>query len=244
MDTNVVTEWKFTTSRPRVVSLEPASIRSSPLDPQIKLTFNQPMDAVSVESNFEFNGTEGKVKGDFTWNDDGTVLTFLPNKELERNVGYILKVGALAKSKGGMTLGEDYGAVLNTFDNFAVASTNAELQLGNSSAFSSPLSKGDYDNFIKVTPPLEYYSTGLTDDGLSLGVYGNFKPETNYSDRAGWQIKRSLGTIARRSVHLQLPHRARTRDVERERCIPPLLRLCVPMNRRYMRRLSTSKQQM
>jgi hypothetical protein len=44
LDTTAISEWKFTTASPRVVSLEPASDQKLPLDAQIKLTFNQPMD--------------------------------------------------------------------------------------------------------------------------------------------------------------------------------------------------------
>ena len=62
--------WTFTTSRPRVVSLDPASDQLLPIEPEIKLTFNQPMDEQSVESNFVFSGPEGIVNGKFTWNDD------------------------------------------------------------------------------------------------------------------------------------------------------------------------------
>ncbi|HSJ90291.1 MAG TPA: Ig-like domain-containing protein [Anaerolineales bacterium] len=179
LDRGAQSDWKFTTASPRVVSLEPASDQKIPLDPQIKLTFNQPMDTGSVESNFAFSGTEGAVKGTFTWSEDGRVLTFVPTKELGRNVGYILNVGSAARSKGGMTLGEDYGAVLNTFDNFAVESTDVEYY-SVFLHFTSPLADGDYERFVKVTPALDNFSTGLTEDGLSLGVYGTFKPETNY----------------------------------------------------------------
>src|SRR5215207_10260628 len=44
--------WTFTTSRPRVVTLEPSIMDLLPLDPEIKLAFNQPMDTESVEANF------------------------------------------------------------------------------------------------------------------------------------------------------------------------------------------------
>ncbi|MGE5643017.1 MAG: Ig-like domain-containing protein, partial [Byssovorax cruenta] len=179
LDAGAQSEWQFTTAKPRVVSLEPATDQKLALDPQIKLTFNQPMDTASVQSNFSFSGTEGAVKGAFTWSDDGKVLTFAPAKQLGRDVGYMLNIDSAAKSKGGMTLGEDYGAVLNTFDNFAVLSTNVEYY-SVTLTFSSPLAKGDYDSFVKLTPTLSDFSTILSDDGLSLVVYGTLQPETNY----------------------------------------------------------------
>ncbi|HEX9840986.1 MAG TPA: Ig-like domain-containing protein, partial [Anaerolineales bacterium] len=104
--------WSFTTSRPRVVTLEPSGEQLLPIEPQIKLTFNQPMDAESVESSFRFSGNEGTLDGDFLWNKDETELTFIPEDPLGRDVGYILNLGTAAKSKGGVALGTDYGAVL------------------------------------------------------------------------------------------------------------------------------------
>ena len=70
--------WTFTTSRPSVVSLEPTVMELLPLDPEIKLTFNQPMDTASVESNFSFRGTEGTLPGKFSWNEEETTLAFVP----------------------------------------------------------------------------------------------------------------------------------------------------------------------
>jgi len=172
--------------------LEPASDQRIRLDPQIKLTFNQPMDTASVESNFLFSGPEGSLNGTFTWNEDDTVVTFVPEKNLARNVGYILNVGASTESKGGTTLAEDYGAVLNTFDNFAVTGANVDF---NSVffTFSSPLPESEYDNFVKITPPVDDLTISRTEDGLGLVVYANFKPETNYAIEIAARLKDSGG---------------------------------------------------
>lgn len=196
LEGGAISEWKFSTSLPRVISVEPASDQKLPLDPQIRLTFNQPMDRASVESYFRFSGPEGEVDGSFTWEADDTILSFTPGKELERNAGYILNVDGQAKSKGGMALGYDYGEVFNTFDNFAVTGSNVEYY-SVSFTFSSPLAEGNYDEYIKVNPPIDNFSTGLTEDGLSLGVYGFYEPETNYEIEVAAQLrdrwKQSLG---------------------------------------------------
>jgi hypothetical protein len=71
-----------------------------PLDPAIKLTFNQPMDTRSVETSFSLSGTEGAVSGRFSWNEAETEMTFMPADLLGRNVGYILNLGATAQSSG------------------------------------------------------------------------------------------------------------------------------------------------
>jgi uncharacterized protein YfaS (alpha-2-macroglobulin family) len=179
LDGGVENSWSFTTSRPRVVLLEPSTASPIPLDPEIKLTFNQPMDADSVRANFLFSGTEGTLNGAFSWNEDGTVLTFVPERLLERNVGYLLNVGGDARSIGGMTLGEDYGAVLRTFDYFAVVA--ADPNLGSTKVtFNSPLPKGEYENFVTVTPALSNFHVDESDDGLDLYVRGDYIPDTNY----------------------------------------------------------------
>ncbi len=184
--------WKFTSARPRVVTLEPASDQKIPLDPKINLTFNQSMDTGSVQSNFHFSGTEGPVDGTFKWNDDATVVTFVPEKLLSRNVGYILNVSGTAKSKGGMTLGKDYGAVLRTFDNFAV--TGTQTNYGTTTfSLTSPLPRGDYEEFVKVGPEVDNLSVGIADDGLSLNVYGNFLPETNYEIEIAGKLRDQWG---------------------------------------------------
>ena len=179
LETGAASTWKFTTARPQVISLEPSSAQSLPLDSKLTLTFNQPMDAASVESNFSFNGTAGAIGGDFSWNDDSTVLTFMPDRMLERNIGYVLNVSGEAKSKGGVQLGSDYGQVLTTYDNFAVMGTNVDYGVV-SFTFSSPLPQGDYDEYVSLFPEVASVSTSLSEDRLTLYVYGYFEPGTNY----------------------------------------------------------------
>ena len=192
LDGSVQNSWTFTTSRPRVVSLEPSTESPIPLDPEIKLTFNQPMDADSVRANFLFSGTEGTLNGKFSWNEDATALTFIPEKILDRNVGYILNVGKAAKSQGGMTLGEDYGVVLNTFDNFAVTATNVDFG-STTITFNAPVAKGEYDNLASVTPALDNFEVDVSEDGLNLTVRGAFIPDTNYVIQVSGLIKDRWG---------------------------------------------------
>ena len=184
--------WKFVTAKPQVVSLSPSSSDRIPLDPEIKLTFNQPMDAASVTANFLFSGTEGSVNGTFTWNADGNELTFVPDELLARNVGYILNLGAAAKSRGGVTLGADYGAVLTTFDNFAVTSTSQDYG-ARSFTFSSPLAKGEYDDLVTVIPEVDNLDVFVSENRLSFSVYGSFAPDTNYVIELSAQIKDQWG---------------------------------------------------
>jgi len=184
--------WTFTTSRPRVVTLQPSNMELLPLDPEIKLTFNQPMDVESVQSNFVFSGTEGRLDGEFSWNKEETELTFVPDDRLQRNVGYILNVGAAAQSKGGMALGADYGSMLTTYDNFAVTGTQSDFG-ATTFIFSSPLVGGIYDDLVTVSPEVDNLQAEVSEDRLSLHVYGDFVPDSNYTIELSGQIRDRWG---------------------------------------------------
>ncbi|HXF84980.1 MAG TPA: Ig-like domain-containing protein [Anaerolineales bacterium] len=190
--------WRFVTSRPRVILLEPASDQMIPIDAKIRLTFNQPMDAQSVQANFLLSGTEGPLNGTFEWNEDGTILTFTPERQLARNVGYILNLGAAAMSRNGITLVEEFGAVLRTYDNFAVL--KAEPGYGTVTfTFSAPLAEEGYDEAVKVSPALDEMHVNISEDGLNLFVNGTFAPDTKYVIELADTLKdrwgQSLGKI-------------------------------------------------
>ncbi len=200
LDGSVVNAWKFLTSRPRVVTLSPSPENPIPPDSDIKLTFNQPMDRQSVQLSFVLSGTGGSVAGTYSWNEDDTELTFTPEGPLSRGVGYSLNVGTGAKSKSGMTLGEQYGAVLQTYENFGVASTEADIRSA-SFTFSAPLAKGSYEDLVKVSPAVDDLSVNVEEARLSLF---NLIPGTDYvielSEQISDQWGQSLGTPFRLEV--------------------------------------------
>ncbi len=196
--------WKFTTSRPRVVKLEPPVEELLPLDPDIKLTFNQPMDTNSVEAGFLLSGPEGAVKGSFSWKQNDTEMTFRPENLLGRNVGYILNLGATSQSKGGLILGTEYGAVYTTYDNFAVTGTKTDFG-STTFTFNAPLAKTDYEGLVTVTPEVSSLQAVASEDSLSLNVYGDFIPDTNYTIELSARLKdrwgQSLGDSFKLDVH-------------------------------------------
>lgn len=200
LDGTVVNAWKFITSRPRVVSLSPSPEESIPPDAEIKLTFNQPMDRQSVQSNFSLRGNEGSVDGTFTWNDDESELAFRPDEALARGVGYTLNVGLEAKSESGMALGEAFGAVLRTYETFKVNKSEANIR-GAVFQFTAPLAKGDYDELVTVSPAVENLSVNVDDSTLFLY---NLQPGADYlielSAQIGDQWGQSLGTPYRLEV--------------------------------------------
>ena len=197
------TLWTFTTSTPRVIQVEPSVMEALPLDAEIRLTFNQPMNPQSVESEFRFSGTEGVLDGRFSWNEDNTVMTFNPDDLLGRDIGYILNLGATAQSRGGLILGTDYGAVFNTYDNFAVSETKTEFGLI-TFAFTSPLANANYDNLVGVFPAVDNLDVEPSEDGLSLTVFGDFLPDTTYTLELSGRIRDRWGQLLGDSVALEV----------------------------------------
>ena len=196
--------WTFTTSRPNVIMLEPSIMELLALDPEFKLTFNQPMDTESVESNFSFSGTEGLLAGEFSWNEEETVMTFVPDDLLARNVGYTVNLGAAASSKGGMVLGADYGAVYTTYDNFVVSNTKTEFGT-TTFTFNSPLASANYEDLISIFPEVDNLQTQVSENGLELYIYGDYAPDTNYTFELSARIRdrwrQSLGDAFIVEVH-------------------------------------------
>ncbi|MDX1377341.1 MAG: Ig-like domain-containing protein, partial [Anaerolineales bacterium] len=180
LDGSVVNAWKFVTARPRVVEVSPSPAEFLPPNPEIKLTFNQPMDRQSVQLNFLLSGTEGSVNGAYAWNEDNTELTFLPENELARGIGYTLNIGAGARSKSGITLGTDFGTLLRTYDNFSVTGTEtygSRIEF----TFSAPLARGDYEDLVTITPALDdFYVDTYSFNESELYLDGNFISGTNY----------------------------------------------------------------
>jgi hypothetical protein len=200
LDGSVVNAWKFLTSRPRVVSLSPSPEDFIPPGAEIKLTFNQPMDRQSVQLGLVLNGAEGTVDGKFSWNEDDTELTFVPDAPLARGVSHSLKVGTAAKSKSGMALGNEYSAVLRTYENFAVSSTETDAR-SVSFKFTAPLSDVDYEELVTVSPAPGNLLVNFYESDMYLY---NFEPGTDYvielSDKITDQFGQSLGTPFRLEV--------------------------------------------
>ncbi|HJQ14498.1 MAG TPA: Ig-like domain-containing protein, partial [Anaerolineales bacterium] len=184
--------WTFTTSRPGVVSLEPSVMELLPLDPEIKLTFNQPMNTESVESSFSLSGPEGTLSGEFSWNEAETEMTFVPDDLLGRNVGYTINLNAAATSSGGMVLGTDYGAVYTTYDHFVVSNTKTDIGT-TTFTFNAPLASAKYDSLISVFPEVENLQTQVSENGLELYVYGDFIPDTTYTFELSARIRDRWG---------------------------------------------------
>jgi uncharacterized protein YfaS (alpha-2-macroglobulin family) len=185
-------EWSFSTSSPVLLSVTPGAEQPVLLDSAFTLSFNQPMDRSSVESEFSLISQNGEpVVGKFTWNETGSEVTFTPAALLNRATMYTIALFGTARGQGGAPLGQDFAAALTTVPQFTVTETrpaagetlNAYGGYGSISlVFSSPVAAGqNFADFISIDPPVigqsisRDYASGL------MFVSGYFAPSTSYT---------------------------------------------------------------
>jgi len=183
-----IKEWSFSTARPRLVSIEPSTELALSLDVALKLTFNQPMDPVSVKDNFRFSGPAGVVSGMLTWNDDHSVMTYKPASLLGRSTNYTFTLNGQAQAGSGAILGQDLNVMVRTYGDYRITSTSPneggyKNQYDSIEVrFSAPIRKGtSLEKFISIDPAIPNLNLWPDDAGHSLSIYGNFEPERQYT---------------------------------------------------------------
>ncbi|MGC9468635.1 MAG: Ig-like domain-containing protein [Anaerolineae bacterium] len=98
--------FAFTTAAPLVRSIKPTRYaKSVPLETDVRVTFNTPMDTASVEAAFQLESPQGDlVDGAFTWVDNDTTLVFTPTAMLATETTYEVRIDAAAHAKSGIPL--------------------------------------------------------------------------------------------------------------------------------------------
>lgn len=188
--------WNFTTAQPRLLSVEPITETPWPLDAKVVLTFNQPMQAGSIESGFSLTDPNGAhVPGKSQWSNDGTVFTFIPDALLQRDQTYTLRLTGAA-GLGGTPLevdtqpgNDDLNITVITVP--ALAVTRTEPSAGGQIApndsvalyFSAPIGSGDSETHVEISPAVADLNTYWDESFNSLQVFGSFAPNTNYTLR-------------------------------------------------------------
>jgi len=184
------TSWSFSTSSPRLVSIEPGDGNlNADLDQPFTLTFNQPMDRISVEGHFTMHDATGEwIPGSFEWEQDDTVVVFTPSELLTRNTEYSLQIPFGAQALGGTPLGVSYEATVRTVPGLIFLSADpnqgemTSIYEGVTLYFSAPLSSDDdLLDYLSITPevPDLYYWLGNSD--RSLNIRGSFDAQTEYT---------------------------------------------------------------
>ena len=180
-----VAAWSFTTAKPRLLEITPSTELALPLDLTLTLTFNQPMDAESVETNFSLSGPEGALAGNYAWNEDLTVFTFEPDGLLARNTDYQLNLAGAAQARGGTPLNTDWQVELRSSPNFYKLETTpleggVTTEYGGAKfVFTTPVDDENLDDLVTIEP--EAPNFGLNTNGNELYAYGTFEPETQYT---------------------------------------------------------------
>ncbi|MGQ9784983.1 MAG: Ig-like domain-containing protein, partial [Anaerolineae bacterium] len=95
---------------PHVLQFIPAPAEEHPLDAPLQVTFDQPMDAQSVQAAFQI---EPPVKGSFAW-PLPHVMQFKPDVPLERAMRYVVTLAKEARSAAGVPLAEPLSFRFNT----------------------------------------------------------------------------------------------------------------------------------
>ncbi len=185
-------DWSFTTSRPELISVQPTTERPYPLDSSFTLSFNQPMDTASVESNFSLLNADGlPVEGQMRWNDTATEAIFTPGALLNRGENYNLVLIGSASSIGGAEIGQNFEAFIVTVPQFAVTQTRpaaGEMLTTYSGystvflTFSAPIAAGqDLEGLVSISPSVVDFSVDRDFEGETLIVSAYFEPSTSYT---------------------------------------------------------------
>jgi hypothetical protein len=189
------TTWGFHTALPAVMSSEPgASSTNNPLDDEVEITFNQPMDPQSVESHFSLLGPSGKVPGAFTWDDANTQVTFTPNNLLQRGASYTYMLEPQTAARGGSWLENRLTVSFNTVSEFAVLETDPwrggtkEYYAPVTLTFNAPFDVENPLDYITIEPEVSFNYDWY---GNSIWLHGAYEAGTSYSIR----ISSSLGDI-------------------------------------------------
>jgi uncharacterized protein YfaS (alpha-2-macroglobulin family) len=172
-------EWSFTTTLPRVLSVEPDGSRMIRLDAPIKITFNQPMDTGSAEEQIRLVGPDGQaVPLEPTWEQDNTVLTLTHPGLLERDKTYTLSIPDTILGLGGARLENPTELPLHAMpllyysDVDPTIENGVEIFYGRASIalqFTAPLQKGqDWESLVRVQPPVDGLTGWVDYEGVTL----------------------------------------------------------------------------
>jgi len=185
--------WSFTTGKPRLLEIIPATENLLPLDLDMTLTFNQPMDAASVESNFSLLGPAGAVTGEFEWSEDARSLTLIADKMLARNSSYRFILNGAAQAQGGTPLGKDWDMTLYSSPNFDVESTKPEQggitaeRGGGRLYFTTAVEEKNLEDYLTLSPEISGFRANVYQNQIYIN--GFFAYEESYTLTVSPELK-------------------------------------------------------
>lgn len=180
--------WSFRTSMPRVVEISPNQDWAISLEPEFRITFNQPMDKSSVEADLSLEGAGERVNGSFEWNENATETVFKPAGRLIRSAGYSLRLSPASRARGGQSLQENIQRNYATYPEFGLS--YSEPFDGGTKGYNenvaiyltSPIKNypsSELEQLITVSPPISNFWVWAEETKLS--ITGNFNPDILYN---------------------------------------------------------------
>ncbi len=194
-------DWTFSTAQPALVKVEPGTESPWPLDPQVRLTFNQPMDPASVQANFLLISGDGQVMaGESAWEENNTVFIFTPQSLLGRSTVYQMQLNNQTLSAGGspITGGIDYQVVTAP----ALMVERVEPGQGQevdpngslSVLLSAPLTDDiKLEDYVSLSPAVAGSSFYYDAERQAVGVYAPFAARTSYMLRISGSLPDQWG---------------------------------------------------
>jgi hypothetical protein len=184
--------WSFTTIMPTLLETVPSEgeQHASPFT-DIKLHFNQPMDAASLRSATRLQHADSGTRIPASISVAGSTATITPNEPLERGNSYLVAVEAGAQAaQGNATLQQSFflsfrvsplPRIIETrpFDGDTSANTSSSIML----TFSAPMEWDTVEQHLSIEPALTDIYTST--DRLSYSIYASLEPETDYSITVG-----------------------------------------------------------
>jgi hypothetical protein len=182
-------EWSFTTAMPRLVYTEPAdNTYNVRLDARVLLNFSYSMDADSVEENFSLSASDGSpVSGQSAWKDGFTTFVFTPTALLQRDMTYSVFLDSEAAALGGTPLGDPINLTWYTVPEMAIYGSEP-AEGGTKTTYESlrlflssyPDSENIAD-YLTFDPPLSRVDPWMDEEQMTLNIWSDFNPDTNYS---------------------------------------------------------------
>lgn len=180
--------WSFTTAEPNLLSVEPeVGAQDVLLDSTVLLKFDQPMDPASVENEFSLQEADnGRVRGEFTWNEDTTEFTFTPENLFKRDRVYSIDLTGETLSAGGTPLGTSYQSEFRTIPELMVVASEPEnrglkdIYSSVAIEFNSPIKYRNILQFFTFDPPVSDLQVNTDESGQTLWLGGYFEPDTAY----------------------------------------------------------------
>ena len=184
--------WTFRTASPDVVLIQPDGNSLINLDSSFEISFNQPMSTQNVAQNFSFSDQNGlPVAGKFIWEDKNQKLIFKPEKLLNRDTRYRLKLNQGIQSSSGAVVVDGTQIEYQTVPPLKVVSTTPPLNnlletySGYGSLeihFSAPLDPaGVNSDMVNIQPQITNLNISIPEEEKLLFISGFFEPDQKYT---------------------------------------------------------------